>query len=106
MGRDSQIDRPDIFGIHAESNHPLVVGIHIELVVVGCERPVGKGGLDLFHLHVGPLDDAYFNGAAARGNPFFGPVGEGALDIKGIGQVGLQDNPGRGTGEFGLAEGP
>ena len=91
---DAQTHGTNAVGLHAVGDHPLIVGIHLQLVVIGGQRPVVQRGLKLFHFHIGALDDAQLDRRTTPGNPLHGPVCELLLDGKAVGQIGLQDNAG------------
>ena len=71
--RKEQPDGPDIVGRHSEFDHPLVIGIHVQLVVVRRQGPVMQRRLHHFHLHVGALDDSDDDGPGPSGGPLFRP---------------------------------
>ena len=56
-------ERLNIFRFLTEFHHALVIGIHIQFVVICRQGPVIDGAIHLFHLQVGALDDADLNGA-------------------------------------------
>ena len=105
VGSDPQIDGHDPLRLHPEGHHPLVVGIHLQLVVKGGERPIVEGRLEFFHLQVGAFDDTQLDRRPTPGYPSPGPGGQLLLDGKAVRKIGLEHYPCRTVKKFLLVEG-
>ncbi len=93
VGAYPQMDGLHIGRIYREIQQPFKVGIHIQFVVIGCQRPITEGGLHLLHLHIRAFDNPDSDGASSHGDTFLRPGGESLLDVIGIRQVSLQGRP-------------
>ena len=82
----------------------LVVGVDLGLGGVGRLGPAVNLGLDPFHRQVGALDQADLDLGPSRCTASLRPLGEPSQGIEGVGQVGLQDDPGREAGQVRLVE--
>ena len=89
----------EVLWLEGVVEHPLVVGVGLELGAEGGLRPAVEGRVDPLHLHVGPLDDADRDGAAAGGDAVAGPGRDPPLPAVGVGHVGLQRDAGPHPGE-------
>ena len=84
---------------------------HIGSVGVGLgavrrRRPVVEFGVDVLHGQVGPFDQPDPDGGPAGLAASAGPVEESVESGVGVGEVGLQRDPGRQRGELLVVEGP
>ena len=82
----------------------LVVGVDLGLGGVGRLGPAVNLGLDPFHRQVGALDQADLDLGPSRCTASLRPLGEPSQGIEGVGQVGLQDDPGLEAGQVRLVE--
>ena len=87
---DAQVHGLRVLGPAAVLDHALVVGVDLELGLVGRLGPAVHGGLDALHGQVGALHDAHLDRRAAAGPALARPRGEGALHAVRVGQVGLE----------------
>ena len=87
---DAQVDGLRVLGPAAVFEHPLVVGVHLDLRLVGRLGPAVPGRVDALHRQVRALDDAQLDRRAAAAPARDGPCGEGPLHAMRVGQVGLQ----------------
>ncbi len=95
----------DVIRLESVGDHALPVGVHIELVVVGGERPSAERGFEPFHFHVGALDNAHFDRTAAGVHPALGPIGDLLQHAEGVRQIGLERHAGEEAPEFRLIQG-
>ncbi len=95
VGGDPEAHGADVVRRKSIGDHALPVGIHVEFVVVGGERPAAERGLEQFHLHVGALDDAHLDRAAAGIHPASGPGGDLLQHAEGVRQIGLERHAGK-----------
>jgi hypothetical protein len=104
VARDAQGGGDRVLGPAAEEQHVLVAGIDLELRVIRRLRPAAQCGCAALRREVRALHQSHAHGRAAPGRPLPRPGHELALGGMGIGQVGLERDPGRRSQELGLVE--
>ena len=89
-----QPHRGEPFVIQRLHQHPLVLGVGVLFAQQRRLRPAVHGGIDLLQGQIGPLDQSHLERGAAFGHA---PLGEGSdpgHGVGGVGQIGLQHDPG------------
>ena len=83
-----------VVGVQREVQAPQVVGVGVDLGVVGRERPPVHHGIHSLHREVRALHEPHLDARAARRDALLRPRGELLEGGERIGQVGLQHDAG------------
>ncbi len=94
MPGDTDVHRVDVIGGQRPVEHPLVVGVRLNLGRPGRERPAVHNRVDVFHGEVCTLDHTHLDGGSPGGPARVCPRGQTLQGGERIGQVGLQHNAG------------
>ena len=91
---ETDIESREVFGLHRFVQQALVIGIRLEFGLIRSKGPAAHGGLGAFVFHVRAFDDANGDAAAASRHAPARPFLNLPHGPEGIGNVGLQGNPG------------
>ena len=93
VGGDPDPHRGELVRLERVPEHPLEVGVGLELRPVGCLGPAVECGIDPLHFHVGTLHDPDRHGFTAGGHPPSGPLADPSLPAERVGHIRLQRDP-------------
>ncbi|MEZ4266552.1 MAG: hypothetical protein R3F39_09250 [Myxococcota bacterium] len=98
---DAEVQGGGVFGLGAQGDHALEVGVDQGLRGEGRLGPAVEGGVDLLHGEVGAFDEAQPRGGAAAGDSRVGPRQKRLLHCERVWEIGLEHDAGGGAQELG-----